>query len=115
MGWVNMDVAPTVEGGGKAVAFEKTLALDAAGSCDSILIPDDVQSVLLTASAVGTTTNVYSTTSSVAAVKADTGVTWLAWSAGAIATATGTVYGPVTAIKMIQTGAGTSKLEVRAQ
>lgn len=115
MAWVNMDVAPTVEGGGKNVAFEKTLSLDAAGSCASILIPDDVQNVMVTAQASGTTTTVYSTTSSIAAVKADSGVTWLAWTAGAIATATGTAYGPVTAIKMIQAGAGSSKLEVRAQ
>lgn len=115
MEWVNMSVAPTIEGGGKAVAFETTLSLAAAGSSDSILIPDDVQSVSITASAIGTTTNVYSTTSSIAAVKADSGVTWIAWTAGAIASATGAVYNPVTAIKMIQTGAGSSKLEVRAQ
>lgn len=115
MAYTQMDVAPALEGGEKSVAFEKTISLAGAGSCASILIPDDIQSVVVTAQAAGTTTTVYSTTSSIAAVKADSGVTWIAWSAGAIATATGSVFSPVTAIKMIQAGAGSSKIEVRAQ
>jgi hypothetical protein len=115
MGWVQMDVAPTQEGGAKEYAFEKTIALSSATSTDSILIPDDVQSISVTASASSTTVTVYSTTDTVATVKAGSAITWLAWNAGAISTATGSVYSPVTAIKATQAGAGSSKIMVRAQ
>jgi len=115
MGWINMDVAPVQEGGAKEYAFEKTISLSSATSTDSILIPDDVQNISVTASASGTTITVYSTTDTVATVKSGSGITWVAWNAGAIATATGTVYSPVTAIKATQAGAGSSKIMIRAQ
>jgi hypothetical protein len=115
MGWVQMDVAPVQEGGAKQNAFEKTIDLASATSTDSILIPDDIQSISVTAQASGTTVTVYSTTDTVAIVKSGSGITWVAWNAGAIATATGTVYSPVTAIKATQAGAGSSKIAVRAQ
>lgn len=115
MAYTNMQVTPALDGGEKGFGFEYTESLAAAGSTKSVLIPDDVQNIAVTAQAAGTTVTVYSTTSSIVAVKADSGVTWIAWSAGAIATATGTVYAPVTAIKAIQAGAGSSKIEIRAQ
>lgn len=116
MSYTMMDVAPTRDGGEKGFAFEYTQSLAGAGSTKDIIIPDDVQTVVVTAEgAGGATVIVYSTVDTVALVKTGSGATWLAWSAGAISTATGASYNPVTAIKMTQTGVGTSKITVRAQ
>lgn len=116
MGWVEMNVAPTTEGGAANLkAFEKTVSLASAASSDSILIPDDIQNIAVTAQASGTTVTVYSTTDDVAIVKSGSGITWIAWGAGAISTATASMFGPVTALKIIQAGAGSSKITVRAQ
>jgi len=113
---IQMDVAQTQEGGDREYAFEYSQSLSGAGSTKDILIPDDIQNILVTAEgAGGATVVVYSTVDRVATVKSGTGVTWLTWSAGSISTATGTSFGPVTAIRMTQTGTGTSKLAVRAQ
>lgn len=113
--WTTMNVANTQEGGDREFAFEYSESLSAAGSTKDILIPDDIQSVAVTAQASGTTVTVYITTDPVSVVKSGTGVTWVAWSAGAISTATGSVFYPVTAIKATQAGAGTSKIAVRCQ
>ena len=116
MAWVQLGVAPALEGGEKSVAFEKTIILAAAGSTDSILIPDDVQNISVTAQASGgATATIYTTTDLVSTVKAAGTITWVPWAAGAVTTATGGVFYPVTAIKMTQTGAGASTISLRVQ
>lgn len=115
MSWTNMAVAPSLDGGDKEMAFEYTEILAGAGNTRFVLIPDDIQGVVVTAEASGTTVTVYSTTDNIATVKSGTGITWLAWAAGAISTATGASFNPVTAIYMVQAGAGFSKLTCRAQ
>jgi hypothetical protein len=115
--WANMNTAPTVDGGEKEFAFEYHEELAAAGSTKDIMIPDDIKSIAVTAEAAGggTSVAVYSTTDTVGQVKTGSGATWIAWGAGSIATATGSVFDPVTAIRMTQTGNGTSKITMRAQ
>ena len=108
-----MVVAPTIDGGEREFGFEAYETLAAAGSTPYILIPDDVQNITVTAESTGTIV-VYSTTSPVSMVKADT-ATWLAWGAGSVSTATGATFNPVTAIYATQSGAGASKFSVRAQ
>ena len=113
---VQMSVDPTQEGGEKEFAFEYSESLAGAGSTKDVLIPDDIQSVSISAEgASGATVIVYSTVDPISVVKSGTGVTWLAWSAGSISVATGAVFNPVTAIRMTQTGTGTSKLSMRVQ
>ena len=116
MGWKQMLVTPALDGGEKGFGFEMTVALAAAGDTDSILIPDDIQNVSVTAQASGgATATIYTTTDLVSTVKAAGTITWVPWAAGAVTTATGAVFYPVTAIKMTQVGAGASVLSVRAQ
>ena len=92
--------------------YEDTLA--GGGNGDWILIPVDVRSVAVTCSAVGTTAKVQTTTDLVASVEADTAV-GVDWDDGAISSATSGSCVPPTAIRLVQTGAGSSKLTVRAQ
>jgi hypothetical protein len=116
MGYKQMQVTPALDGGEKGFGFEMTVSLAAAGDTDSILIPDDVQNVSVTAQASGgATATIYTTTDLISTIKAAGTITWVAWATGAVTTATGGVFYPVTAIKMTQTGAGASVLSIRAQ
>lgn len=116
MAWVDMDVAPTQDGGEKESSFEKTIILAGAGDTASIMVPDDVQNVIVTAQAAGgATATIYTSTDLVSIVKSGSGITWIQWAAGAVTTATGGSFFPVTAIKMTQTGAGSSAISIRAQ
>jgi len=114
MAYTRMNVVPDLYG---QFSYQYTDSLSAAGSGKSILIPAGVHSVAVTAQAAGggTSVIVYTSTDSLAVVEADSAVTWIAWAAGAITTATASTFYPVTAIKIIQTGTGTSSITVRAQ
>jgi hypothetical protein len=116
MAWKNMTVTQSELATGQTFSFESTEVLLAAGDSSSILIPQLVANVIVTAEASGgATACVYSTTDPVATVKSGTGITWLAWHNGNISTPTASAFFPVTAIKMTQIGAGSSKISVRAQ
>ena len=111
-----MDVAPAQEDGARQVAMEYSESLAAAGDTKFVLVPDDVQSVAVTAQASGgATVIVYTSTDPIAVIKSGSGITWIPWVEGAVTSATGSVFFPVTAIKMTQTGAGASKLTIRCQ
>lgn len=113
---IQMQVAPTQEGGEKLHAFEYSESLAGAGDTKLVLIPDDVKSVLVTAQAAGgASAMVYTSTDLISVLKSGSGITWVAWTPGAVTSAQGAVFMPVTAIKMTQSGAGTSKLTVRSQ
>lgn len=115
MAYVQMDVAPTQEGGTKEFAFEYSESLSTAGDSKIILIPDDIQNISVIAKASGTTITVYTSTDLVSVVKSETGITWVAWYAGGVSTATAATFFPVTAIKATQAGAGSSKIMIRCQ
>jgi len=114
--YTEMNVAQAADGGDKSSAFEYSESLAAAGDSKSVLIPDDVKSIAVTAQgADGATATIHTTTDPVSVVKSGTGVTWIAWSFGAVTTAIGAIFAPVTAIKMVQANAGTSKITLRVQ
>jgi hypothetical protein len=87
----------------------------AAGNGPWIIIPVDVRTVTVTCQAAGTTAKVQTTTDKIAVVKAGTAETGVDWDDGAVSTATSAACTPPTAIRLVQAGAGTSKLTVRAQ
>jgi hypothetical protein len=116
MAWVNMDVAPSLEGGDRSFGFQYVASLAAAGNGDSILIPDDVDNVSVTVQAAGgATAEVQTTTDDIVTVQSGVGVTWVPSSLSGVTTAQAGTFHPVTAIRIVQTGAGTSKMTVRAQ
>ena len=116
MSYVEMKAANVKDGGVKTFAFEYSESLAAAGDTETILVPDDIQGLSVTAQAAGgATAKIYTTTDPIGIVKSGVGITWIEWSSGAVTDATAAVFHPVTAIKMTQTGAGTSKITVRGQ
>jgi hypothetical protein len=114
---IQMSVAGTQEAGARPFAFEYSQSLAAAGDTKYILIPDDIQNISITAQAAGagTTATVYSSTDLISILKSGSGITWIPWAAGAVTTATASVFAPVTAIKMTQVGTGTSSVSMRCQ
>jgi hypothetical protein len=115
MAYKNMNVAPTRDGGEKGFAFEATDSLAAVSNGVSILIPDDINNInVVVELAAGASAKVQYTNNTVSEVKAGT-ETWIDWGAGAIAITTDDVFYPCTAIRLVQTFAGTCTLKVRAQ
>jgi len=116
MSVLNMAVAPCDHVGGDIFAFEYTEALSGAGDTDVILVPESVKNVSIIAKgAAGATATIYYSCDLVSIVKSGSGVTWAAWSSGAVTAATFANITAITAIKMTQTGAGTSYVGIRAQ
>lgn len=116
MGNINMDVAPVEVGVQGARAYEKQVNLSSAGNSDWILIPRDIQKI--TVSVVpggGASGKVQTTTDTVAVVKAGVAETAVDWDSGLVASAKSDSCDPVTAIRFVQSGAGTVKGTVRAQ
>jgi len=96
--------------------LEASIDLEIAGSSAPVYIPQNINSISVTAQASGgATVSVFTTTDSIAVVRSGSGVTWIEWSASDVTTPESAVFYPVTAIKSIQTGAGASKVTLRAQ
>lgn len=115
MAYKEMNVAPTSEGGEKGKAFEYSLNLAAPGNSDSILIPDDISSISVLAISDGAASaKVQTTVDDVSIVKAGT-ETWIDWDFGAVLANQADVFYPVTAIRLVQAGAGATGLRIRAQ
>ena len=114
--YIDMNVAPINRGDAKIVAWEYEDNLAAPGNGYSIIIPDEVQHLSLTASfSGGGTGKVQTTTSTLEVVKTGTNIVWVDWDNGTVAITTQNACYPVTAVRMVQIHAGTMKLEVRAQ
>lgn len=115
--WVNMDPAPTLDGGDVQLrAFEKEMSLDAAGNGKAVIIPDDIQNVLITIEPSGGCQAKYQwTNDSVYNVKQDLSVVWYDSDDGLVGSNTPDNIYPCTAIKLVQSGVGSSKMKVRAQ
>lgn len=96
-------------------AYEATVSLAAEGQSAAIIIPNGVRDVMVTVTpGGGATASVQTSTDTLYVVKEST-TTWTNWGAGLVAATTTGVSYPVTAIRLNQAGAGTSKLMVKAQ
>lgn len=116
MAYTNMDVAPVKDGGEKGFGFEYSESLSSAGNGVTVLIPDDIQNVTVhVLPAGGASGKVQFTLSDVSIVKIGIGINWIDWDAGLVSSSETDVLFPVTAIRVVQSGAGTVDLEVRAQ
>ena len=117
MAWKNMDVAPINIGDQKSVAFEYQEILTAPGDGVSVLLPDEIRWFSTTMSFTGGATGkIQWTTDLVSVVKSGAGITWEdSWWGEADETYTDLYPGVLTAIRIVQTGAGTMKVTMRAQ
>ena len=113
MAYEEMQVAPT-KGEEKKSAYEKLISLAAAGNSAWVLIPRGISFITYVVSVAGVTAKVQFTNSLVSTVKSGSPVA-IDWPPGDVAVNTSDASRPVTAARLVQTGAGTSKLEVRAQ
>ena len=113
MAYEEMQVAPT-KGEEKKSAYEKSLPLAAAGNGAWILIPRGVSVISYVVAPVGCTVKVQFTNSPVATVKSGSPIA-IDWPSGDVAVNTSDASRPVTAARLVQTGAGSSTLEMRAQ
>ena len=116
MAWKEMLVAPTQEGGAKNLkAFEATDHLDAPGNGTAILIPDDVRYIGVLSKPTGCETKTQYSNDLVSEVKAGTADWYDVWWLGFWDEDEWLPLFPVTAVRLVQNGAGSSDLRVRAQ
>jgi hypothetical protein len=110
-----MQLAPIEKGERDTYAWEYEDELESAGDGDSVLIPDDVQSVIVTLIPTAGTGKIQSTSDKLDTVKNDPGsVTWIDWDLGVVAVPTQDKCDPPTAIRQVN-ATGTTKMTVRAQ
>jgi len=120
MSCIEMQVVPVKSGGLNRVAFECDCELSSISVGNWILIPDEVDSVVVTFSNTDSAGGKVQATSNVVAdVRADSGVVAVDWDLGEVTETVQDVCYPPTAIRLIQTtlggGSGTTKIYVRAQ
>lgn len=115
MAYKEMKTANVKDGGGREFAFEILEELEADGNGDAILIPDDIKQIAVTVVPTTATAKVQTTTDPIGVVKSGTGITWVDWDSGEVSAATQDVCTPVTAIRLVQVGAGSAKMSARAQ
>ena len=116
MGFLSMQVVtePSV-GRDRKFAYEQEVSLIGVGNSDWILIPEDVNSIAVSLLVSGGGKGkVQATTNSIADVIADN-ATGIDWDFGEVSVNTQDVGFPPTAIRLVQTFAGTVSLKVRAQ
>lgn len=113
MAYKEMLVAPAQGIGGNCYEYEVSLA--AVANSDWILIPKDIKNIAYVLSVSGGGKGkVQITTDSVYTVKTGSPVA-IDWPAGEVSANTSDSSVPVTAVRLAQTFAGTTKLTIRAQ
>ena len=112
--WYEMQVVPINTGGLVKKAFEYEESLSAAGNGNAILIPDDCKTISVQTEPTGCAVKVQATIDTLNAVKTGTPV-WLDWDYGEVTDNVQKKCNPVTALRLVQVGAGSSKIKVRAQ
>jgi hypothetical protein len=113
MGWFYPTVIKTNAGDG--LSWEAEVSLTGVGGSDWIIVPDKVESVLVTVSFTGGAKGwVESTTDSLDTIKTGGVITPIVWKYGEVFVDTGTVLYPVRALRLFQTFAGGSKLTLKA-
>lgn len=113
--WINMTENNGKSNNGNGVSFETSISLAAAGNSAAVLIPNGVKDIMVTVVPGGGATGKVQTSTDLVYTVKEGSVTWVDWSAGAVAATTTGVCYPVTAIRLVQAGAGTAKLLVKAQ
>jgi len=116
VGFKDLEVVQVRSGGIKTFAFEFVETLSSSGNGDWLLIPDDMTGISVTVQAGGgATAKVQTTIDPLAVVKSGTGITAVDWDYGEVSSPTQDYALPVTAIRLVQVGAGTSKMTIRCQ
>jgi len=116
MGYKDFEVVQVRSGGVKTFAFEYEESLSSSGNGDWLLIPDDMSGISVTVQASGgATAKVQTTIDPLSVVKSGTGITAVDWDYGEVTTPTQDYAMPVTAIRLVQSGSGTTKMTVRCQ
>lgn len=114
MTWVDMDVAPVI-GKDKEFAYEKEVDLSSVTTSAWILVPKGIKMITVALSVGGGGKGkVQTTISTVDTVKTGSPIIF-DWANGEVSANTDDTTYPVTAIRLNQTFAGTTKLTVRAQ
>ena len=98
----------------EGLPFEGSLSLSGAGNSNWIVIPNGVQTIAVTVTPTTATAKVQTTTDTIATLEAS-GEVAVDWDAGEVSSSTQDVCSPVTAIRLVQVGAGSSIMTVRAQ
>ena len=115
MSAIEMTVNSTKDTGAPGRSLEYTDTLAAAGNGNSILTPDDVHGITITLVTTAQA-KVQTCNNSHTEVMVGVGLTWDDWDYGLISATTQTdPFYPVTAFRMVQVGAGSSKMQMRAQ
>lgn len=114
MSYIEMTVSGAKLGIACVRAYEATVLLTSATSSGWVLIPSCVQTITVTVEPTGTTAKVQATTDTVSSVKDNTAV-GIDWSLGDVSVAKQDSAIPVTAFRLVQNGAGSSKMTMRAQ
>lgn len=98
-------------------AFEYEETLVAIGNGKTILMPDDVSSVVVTATfSAGASGYIEATSDVVQKVKnEDPNLQWIIWDSGTVDITTQDYCIPPTALRMVQVGAGEMTMTMRAQ
>ena len=106
-----------VDGEASELAWQYEDSLSGAGNGAAIIIPDGVNKISVTAiPAGGCSVKVQATTDKINDVEQEKAtVDWVDWDIGLSATTAQDVSDPCTAIRLVQSGAGSSELKVRAQ
>lgn len=106
-----------VQGEASDLAWQASDALAGAGNGKAIIIPDGVNTVAVTVvPSGGASAKVQATTDLINLVEQESAsVVWVDWDAGLVSANTQDYCVPVTAIRLVQSGAGASTLSVRAQ
>lgn len=111
-----MEPVPNVQNGGTHLfAFEYAETLTSVGNGESVLIPSDISNISVTVSFTGGASGyVQATTDMIGSVILGTAI-WVTWEAGEVSVTTQDSAYPPTAIRAVQSGAGTMTMTVRAQ
>jgi len=104
-----------VEGEIQEFAWEIEVSLSSVANSDAILIPDGVGNISCTVSVAGGASAKVQTSTDALDTIINGSPVWIDWDAGAVDVNTQGACEPVTAIRLAQTVAGTSKLTLRAQ
>jgi len=114
MAYVNMDKAPVDIGENTKFAFEKTITLSSAGNSSWVMIPKGVQRIVVTIIPTTATGRVEASSDTVNEVKTGT-PTAVSWDLGDVSVTTQDWCYPPTALRCVQTGAGSVVMKIRAQ
>ena len=115
MAYIEMRVAPIKKGSRGKVSFEQEFSLFAIEESPWVIVPRGVSSISVTLTVKdGGKGKVQTTTDLVSIVKSGMGINAIDWNLGEVSADSQDSCTPVTAIRLVQTFAGKTKLTMRA-